>query len=201
MPFKPRVSIVGGTGALGFGLAVRFASAGVPIVIGSREASRAHDAAANAARLVPGGAFSGLSNADAVRDTEIVILSVPFRTQAETLKALKDVLGSRHILVDATVPLATAINGRPTHTVGVWHGSAAQQAQSLPARSLEGDQPKAAAGEVIGQQPDCRIARRHDKRVRRRRAGPLAESARARKTIVRRDAEAGRFHGVEKLSP
>ena len=131
MPIKPRVSIVGGTGALGFGLAVRFASAGVPIVIGSREASRAHDAAANAARLVSGGAFSGLSNADAVRDTEIVILSVPFRTQAETLKALKDVLGSRHILVDATVPLATAINGRPTHTVGVWHGSAAQQAQAV----------------------------------------------------------------------
>jgi NADPH-dependent F420 reductase len=123
---EPRVSIVGGTGALSFGLALRFASAGVPIV-----AKRAHEAAARATEVVPGGTFSGRSNADAVRDTEIVILSVPFRTQAETLKALKDVLGDDHILVDATVPLATAINGRPTHTVGVWHGSAAQQAQAV----------------------------------------------------------------------
>jgi NADPH-dependent F420 reductase len=127
----PCASIVGGTGALGFGLALRFASAGVPIVIGSRDATRAREAAAKAADVVPGGMFSGRSNADAVRDTQIVILGVPFRTRAETLKALKDVLGYDHILVDATFPLATAINGRPTHTVGVWHGSAAQQAQAV----------------------------------------------------------------------
>jgi 8-hydroxy-5-deazaflavin:NADPH oxidoreductase len=125
------VSIVGGTGALGFGLGVRFARAGIPIIIGSRDAARAGDAATRAADLVPGGSFIGTANPDAVREAKIVILSVPFRSQAETLKALKDVLHEPQILVDATVPLATAINGRPTHTVGVWHGSAAQQAQAI----------------------------------------------------------------------
>jgi NADPH-dependent F420 reductase len=72
-----------------------------------------------------------MANPDAVRETNIVVLSVPFRSQAETLKEVKDVLHEPQILIDATVPLATAINGRATHTVGVWYGSAAQQAQAI----------------------------------------------------------------------
>jgi NADPH-dependent F420 reductase len=126
-----RVCIVGGTGALGFGLAERLGREGIPVAIGSRDAGRAEEAALRAAELVPTGLFTGLSNHEAVNDAEIVILTVPFRTQAETLKALKDFLRAPQILVDATVPLATAISGRPTHTIGVWHGSAAQQAQAL----------------------------------------------------------------------
>jgi NADPH-dependent F420 reductase len=125
------VSVVGGTGALGFGLAVRLGRAGIPIIIGSRDETRAVDAATRAADVVPEGSFTAMANADAVRETNVVILSVPFRSQAETLKGLKDELHQPQILIDATVPLATAINGRPTHTVGLWHGSAAQQAQAI----------------------------------------------------------------------
>ncbi len=125
------VCIVGATGALGFGLALRFGRAGVPIVIGSRDIDRASEAANNATELIPEGQFSGLQNADAVREAETVILSVPFRNQSENLTNLKNVLQPGQLLVDATVPLAAAISGKATRTLGVWQGSAAQQAQEM----------------------------------------------------------------------
>jgi hypothetical protein len=125
------VCIVGGTGALGFGLAVRFGRAGVPIVIGSRDGARAEEAAAKAAEQVPGATFTGAENAGAVTGAEIVILSVPFRSQSETLTNLKAALAPDQLLVDATVPLAAAVSGKATRTLGVWQGSAAQQAQEM----------------------------------------------------------------------
>jgi hypothetical protein len=127
---KP-VCIVGGTGALGFGLALRFGLAGVPVVIGSRDAGRAHDAARRAAEQVPDAQFTGLPNPEAAKDAELVILSVPFASHADTLKALEDVLHDGQLIVDATVPLAAGVGGKPTRTIGVWQGSAAQQAQEL----------------------------------------------------------------------
>jgi 8-hydroxy-5-deazaflavin:NADPH oxidoreductase len=125
------VCIVGGTGALGFGLAVRLGGAGVPIVIGSRDAGRAHEAAGKAARTVPDGNFQGFENHEAVQHASLVILSVPFRSQSETLTNLKAVLTRDHLLIDATVPLAAAVSGKATRTLGVWQGSAAQQAQEM----------------------------------------------------------------------
>ena len=125
------VCIVGGTGALGFGLGVRLGRAGVPVVIGSRDAGRAHEAAAKAAALIPGGSFEGRENAEAVKGLELVILSVPFRSQSETLTNLKQALEPGQLLIDATVPLAAAVSGKATRTLGVWQGSAAQQAQEM----------------------------------------------------------------------
>ena len=119
------------TGALGFGLALRLGLAGVPIVIGSRDGNRAHEAAERASSQVPDGSFTGLENAEAVKDAEIVILSVPFRNQSETLTNLKGALEPGQLLVDATVPLAAAVSGKATRTLGVWQGSAAQQAQEM----------------------------------------------------------------------
>ncbi len=125
------VAIVGATGALGFGLAVRWGRAGVPVVIGSRDAGRAREAAARAAELVPGGAFDGLENAEAAGRAEVVVLSVPFRSQSETLTNLREALRPGQIVVDATVPLAAAVSGKATRTLGVWQGSAAQQAAEM----------------------------------------------------------------------
>jgi 8-hydroxy-5-deazaflavin:NADPH oxidoreductase len=127
----PPVCIVGATGALGFGLALRLGQAGVPIVIGSRDAGRAQEAVERAAARVPGGSFSAAENADAVQGAEIVILSVPFRNQSENLTNLKGALRLGQLLVDATVPLAAAVSGKATRTLGVWQGSAAQQAQEM----------------------------------------------------------------------
>ena len=125
------VCIVGATGALGFGLALRLGREGVPIVIGSRDSGRAQEAAARAARLVRDGSFTGLRNAEAVTRAPVVILSVPFRSQSETLTNLKTALKEGQLLVDTTVPLAAAVSGKATRTLGVWQGSAAQQAQEM----------------------------------------------------------------------
>jgi NADPH-dependent F420 reductase len=125
------VCIVGGTGALGFGLALRLGKAGVPVVIGSRDSDRAAQSAGRAAEAVPDGYFEGRQNAQAVCDAEIVILGVPFRSQSETLTNLKGSLEPDQLLVDATVPLAAAVSGKATRTLGVWQGSAAQQAQEM----------------------------------------------------------------------
>jgi 8-hydroxy-5-deazaflavin:NADPH oxidoreductase len=125
------VCIVGGTGALGFGLALRLGRAGVPVVIGSRDQSRAEEAAAHAAEKVPDGGFTGLQNEAAVREAEIVILSVPFRNQSENLANLHRALSDGQLLVDATVPLAAAFGGKATRSLGVWQGSAAQQAREM----------------------------------------------------------------------
>jgi NADPH-dependent F420 reductase len=125
------VAIVGASGALGFGLAVRLGQAGVPIVIGSRDAGRAAEAAERARAAVPDGGFTGAENAQAVEGVETVILSVPFRSQSETLKNIKEALRPGQLLIDATVPLAAAVSGRATRMLGVWQGSAAQAALEM----------------------------------------------------------------------
>ena len=126
------IPIIGGTGALGWGLAMRWARAGQPVVIGSRSAERAVEAASRASEAAPGGAeVEGLENADAARRGPIVFLTVPFRNQSENLTNLRDVLEPGQILVDCTVPLAAAVSGKATRSLGVWQGSAAQQAQEM----------------------------------------------------------------------
>ena len=125
------VCIIGASGALGFGLAVRLATADVPIVIGSRDADRAQETAQRASAAVPDGEFSGYGNADAVGRAEQVILSVPFRSQSETLTNLKGAWREGTLLIDATVPLAAAVSGKATRMLGVWQGSAAQQAAEM----------------------------------------------------------------------
>jgi NADPH-dependent F420 reductase len=125
------VPIIGGTGALGHGLALRWAVAGVEVVIGSRDAARAEEAARRVSEAVPEAKVEGLENADAASRGEIVVLTVPFRAQSETLNNLRGALSAGQLLVDATSPLAAAVSGKATRTVGVWQGSAAQQAQEM----------------------------------------------------------------------
>ena len=126
-----RVSIIGASGALGFALALRWGRAGIPVVIGSRDGGRAREAAERAAALVPEGSFEGLENGPAAAAAETVVLTVPFRSQSETLTNLREHLREGQTLVDTTVPLAAAVSGRATRMLGVWQGSAAQQAQEM----------------------------------------------------------------------
>ncbi len=135
------VTIVGGTGALGFGLGVRWAIAGVPIVVGSRDADRAGEVAERVVeRAKQGGAtdprVEGLQNEEAAARANTVVLAVPFRAQAENLGNLRNAFLPQTILVDATVPLAAAVGGRATRTLGVPQGSAAQQALEMAPRGV-----------------------------------------------------------------
>ena len=129
-PSEITIPIIGGTGALGSGLAKRWAKAGVKVVIGSRDAGRAAEAAAKVAEET-GGDVTGMENADAARAAEVVFLTVPFRNQSEYLTNLKGALEPGQIFVDCSVPLAAAISGKATRTIGIWQGSAAQQAQEM----------------------------------------------------------------------
>ncbi|HEY2334405.1 MAG TPA: NADPH-dependent F420 reductase [Solirubrobacterales bacterium] len=131
MAEAPTIPIVGGSGALGAGLALRWAKAGAAIAIGSRSVERAEEAAAGLREKVPGAEVEGLRNEDAAQRAEIVFLTVPFRAQSENLNNLREALQPGQILVDCTVPLAAAVSGKATRSLGVWQGSAAQQAQEM----------------------------------------------------------------------
>jgi 8-hydroxy-5-deazaflavin:NADPH oxidoreductase len=131
------VPIVGATGALGFGLALRLAKAGVPVVIGSRRPDAAAETAAKLRSLVPDAQVEGLENQEAVTKGPIVVLSVPFRAQSENLTNLKNALQPGQVLLDATVPLAAAVSGKATRLLGVPQGSAGQQAQEMVPEGVE----------------------------------------------------------------
>lgn len=125
------IPIIGGTGALGWGLAMRLARAGQPVVIGSRSAERAEQATERLREAVHEANVDGLVNADAARRGPVVFLTVPFRAQSENLNNLGEALEPGQILVDCTVPTAAAVSGKATRSLGVWQGSAAQQAQEM----------------------------------------------------------------------
>ncbi|MEM6463267.1 MAG: NADPH-dependent F420 reductase [Pseudomonadota bacterium] len=124
------VAILGGTGSQGTGLALRFAKAGVPVVIGSRGAERAEEAAAALKDRLPEGSaqISGMNNGAAVEAAdEFVILSVPYSGHDATLKDIKPLLSGK-ILVDIVVPLA---EGDPKKVDMPPEGSATEAAQAI----------------------------------------------------------------------
>jgi 8-hydroxy-5-deazaflavin:NADPH oxidoreductase len=126
------IAIIGGTGPAGTGLAWRWAHAGETVIIGSRDAGRAQQTAeAVRQRIGPSAQVSGLDNAAACATSDLLVLTVPFQGQATLLKQLKSAMRPGSILIDATVPLAASVGGRSSRTLGVWQGSAAQQAAEL----------------------------------------------------------------------
>ncbi len=126
------VAILGGTGAQGQGLALRWARAGETVIIGSRDHRRAEQFAQKLAdRIGPSARLSGMENASACAATDLCVLTVPFENQAELLKQLKPAWRPGTVLIDATVPLAASVGGRASRVLGVWQGSAAQQTAEL----------------------------------------------------------------------
>jgi len=124
------IAILGGAGDLGQGLALHWAKAGQSVVLGSREEKKAQDAAARIKAAIPDADVAGLENAQAAAQGTIVILAVPFSAQAGIIKSIRPSLKNA-VVVDACVPLAAVIGGRPTRMLGVWEGSAAQAARDL----------------------------------------------------------------------
>lgn len=134
---KRPIAVLGGTGPLGMGLALRWVRAGEVVIIGSRDAGRAEQAAASIREKA--GANSdvrGMENKAACSVADILMLTVPFEGQAALLKELKPVIRAGSVLIDATVPLASAVGGRASRPLGVWQGSAAQQAAELAPKGV-----------------------------------------------------------------
>ncbi|HKO03924.1 MAG TPA: NADPH-dependent F420 reductase [Candidatus Acidoferrales bacterium] len=123
------VTVIGGTGDQGMGLALRWAAAGRRVVIGSRDAARAA-AAAQEVRQRAGAAsqVEGRINPEAAALAPLVVLAVPFNAQIATLKSIAPALRPGQVLVDLTVPVEATVGGSPVRMLGVWAGSAAEQA-------------------------------------------------------------------------
>jgi NADPH-dependent F420 reductase len=126
------VAIVGGTGAEGFGLALRLATAGHRVTIGSRAAEKAA-ASVDEAKGVLGADASvdGAENTESVVGKTVVFVTVPFAGQAMIYDAIKDGIGSDTVVCDCTSPLMSAVGGRASHVLRPWHGSAAEFAKTL----------------------------------------------------------------------
>lgn len=122
------IGFLGGTGEQGRGLARRFAMAGHGVVIGSRDAQRAAEAADELARRVPGSAVRGMSNADCARAADVVVVAVPWDGHAALLEGLREELRGK-IVVDCVNPLGFDKQG--AFALDVPEGSAAQQAAGL----------------------------------------------------------------------
>lgn len=125
---KPTLAVIGGTGAEGSGLAVRWAAAGYPVVIGSRSAEKAATVAAELRARLPAGsaALGGDANFAAAAAAQIVILSVPYSAQRHTLDEIADACEGK-ILISVVAPL------QPPKVSTVWRpagGSAAEEAQA-----------------------------------------------------------------------
>jgi 8-hydroxy-5-deazaflavin:NADPH oxidoreductase len=98
------IAVIGGTGAEGRGLALRWAAAGHRVIIGSRDQARARDAAAALAGLVPGAQLEGDESLGAAKAAQIAVLAVPYAAQLETARRIAPALDGK-ILIDVTVPL------------------------------------------------------------------------------------------------
>lgn len=156
---KEVIAVIGGTGAEGSGLAVRWAAAGHDIVIGSRSAEKAAAAAAELATLLSegSGTISGAANGEAAAQAQIVVLSVPYAAQVDTIHQILDGAQGK-ILIMVGVPLM------PPKVSTVWHapgGSAAEEAQAQLGAAVRvvGAFQNVAAGHLkdLTWQPDCDV--------------------------------------------
>lgn len=123
MAEKPAIAVIGGTGALGSGLAKRLGRAGYPIVIGSRDPAKAKAAAA----ALGSGQVRGAGLAEAAREASVVILAVPFASQADILKAIAPACAGK-LVIDTSVPLVPPKVGTVQLPEG---GGAAARARKL----------------------------------------------------------------------
>jgi NADPH-dependent F420 reductase len=130
------IAVVGGTGDLGFGLALHLGRAGEQVLIGSRSEERGEEAARRANERLEGGtALGGAENGQAVAAADVVFVTVPYAGQADIYRSIAEHLRADVVVCDTTTPLATAVGGRPWQVLRPWPGSAAEQAKALLPKS------------------------------------------------------------------
>lgn len=127
-----KVAIIGGTGAQGLNIAKRLAIAGEEIIVGSRTEEKALTKVEEVKELLSDYDINicGMANEDAAKEGELLILTVPLAAQKPTLNSIKEFVDDK-ILIDATVPLETAIGGSPARFVDLMEGSAAERTAKI----------------------------------------------------------------------
>lgn len=124
---RPRIAILGGTGKEGSGLALRWARAGFPIAIGSRNLERACLTAERLRPMAPAAELIGLLNTEAAAWGEVVVVAVPYEGHASILWDLRDLL-ARKLIIDVVVPLDP---NNPRRYAPPPDGSATAEAQRI----------------------------------------------------------------------
>ena len=127
------VSIIGGTGPQGLGIGERLAIEGVDVIIGSRKEEKALEVVEQAKKDLEDYDLStmyGMANEDAAREGDILIITVPLAAQKPTVEGIKEFCKDK-IVMDATVPLETAIGGKPFRFIDLMEGSAAERTASI----------------------------------------------------------------------
>lgn len=127
------VSVIGGTGPQGLGIALRLAIEGVEVIVGSRKEEKALtvvDEAKEKYSEYDLSNMSGMANEDAAKEGDILILTVPLAAQKPTVEGIKEFCKDK-IVMDATVPLETAIGGKPFRFIDLMEGSAAERTASI----------------------------------------------------------------------
>jgi 8-hydroxy-5-deazaflavin:NADPH oxidoreductase len=122
------IGVLGGTGALGKGLARRWCAAGLRVVVGSRVAGRAEAAAAEIGESAGGGEVSGAENLDCARAADVVVVAVPWDGHGDLLKSVADATAGK-VVVDVVNPLGFDEQG--PFRLDVAERSAAEQARTL----------------------------------------------------------------------
>jgi 8-hydroxy-5-deazaflavin:NADPH oxidoreductase len=122
------VGVLGGTGPQGKGLALRWAKAGIPVIIGSRKAERAEATADELRGLAGVENITGRDNAGCAAEADVVLIAVPWEGHGELLESLRDALAGK-IVIDCVNPLGFDKQG--SYALPVAEGSAAQQAFAL----------------------------------------------------------------------
>jgi len=122
-----KITVIGGTGKEGSGLALRWAGAGQEVIIGSRRLEKAQAAAARANEILGHDAVLGLDNVEAARQADLIVLSVPYQAHRTILDSVKEHLRGK-ILVDV---IASVDPSDPSRVHLPEGGPAAVQAQEL----------------------------------------------------------------------
>lgn len=176
---KPTIAVIGGTGAEGSGLALRWAAAGYPIVIGSRSAEKATRAATELAGQLPpdSASIDGADNAQAAARGELVVLSVPYAAQTDTLAQIVEQCQHK-TLITVNVPL------KPPKVSVAWQPEAGSAAQEAQAQAGDDVRVVAAFQNISAEplrhldwQPDCDVLIVGDDKRAKEEAAELAEAA------------------------
>ena len=127
-----KISVIGGTGPQGLGIAERLAIAGLDVIVGSRKEEKALDVVAKAKEDLADYDLSlvGMANEDAAKEGDVLIITVPLAAQKPTVEGIKEFCKDK-IVMDATVPLETAIGGKPFRFIDLMEGSAAERTASI----------------------------------------------------------------------
>jgi NADPH-dependent F420 reductase len=127
-----KVAVIGGTGPQGLGIAKRFAIEGVEVIVGSRKEEKALTIVEETIEELKDYDLNivGMANEDAAKEGDILILTVPLAAQKPTLEGIKEFCNDK-IVLDATVPLETAIGGKPFRFIDLMEGSAAERTDKI----------------------------------------------------------------------